>query len=97
MASPSFSVGAGQLLHPRLRGTITNIESAFQNNKIHEFRATRAKHSAPTSHQPRLTGNAATLVKSVSGLSNLKMRPYIQLQADPLTGKSLSNRSSIKA
>ena len=72
----------------RARGTVTNIESAFQT-QIHEFERDGQTFSSNIT-SARLTGDADTLVKSVSGLSNVKMRQYIQLQADPLTGKALS-------
>jgi len=72
----------------RARGAVTNIESAFQT-QIHELEL-QGQTFRSNITSARLTGNADTLVKSVSGLRNLKMQPYIKLQADPLTGTSLS-------
>jgi subtilase family serine protease len=89
LASHGFSIVAvgGDHLSIRARGTIANVESAFQT-QIHEFeREGKTFHANIT--PARLTGAAGNLVKSVSGLSNFPMKPMVQHAVDPVSGKRL--------
>lgn len=68
----------------RARGTISQLESAFQTS-IHEFeREGRVFHSNVT--PASLTGAAGSLVKSVSGLSNLPMKSDLAFVRNSKTG-----------
>ena len=69
----------------RARGTIAQVEGAFQT-KIHDFeREGHTFHSNVTA--AALTGAAGSLVKSVSGLSNMPLKPHFAVQKNPHTGK----------
>lgn len=72
----------------RVRGTATDVESAFQT-QIHEFeREGRVFHANVT--PARLAGSAGSLVHGVTGLTSFIMKPFIQFQIDPRTGKPLT-------
>jgi subtilase family serine protease len=70
----------------RARGTISQLETAFQT-QIHDFeREGRLFHSNVT--PASLTGAAGSLVKSVSGLSNLPLKSHLAVVTNPRTGKA---------
>jgi subtilase family serine protease len=70
----------------RARGTISQLERAFQT-QIHDFeREGRSFHSNVT--PASLTGAAGSLVKSVSGLSTLPLKSNLAVVTDPRTGKA---------
>jgi subtilase family serine protease len=71
----------------RARGTITQLESAFQT-QIHDFE--REGHTFHSNVTPAaLTGAAGSLIKSVSGLSNMPLKPHFSEQKNPRTGKPI--------
>jgi len=70
----------------RVRGTISQLQSAFQT-EIHDFE--REGHLFHSNVTPAsLTGAAGSLIKSVSGLSNLPLKSYIAEVKDGKTGKA---------
>ena len=70
----------------RAHGTISQLESAFQT-QIHDFeRKGHFFHSNVTSAS--LTGAAGSLVKSVSGLSNMPLKSHLAVAKDARTGKA---------
>jgi subtilase family serine protease len=71
----------------RARGTVASMESMFQT-QIHEFER-EGKVFRANITPARLTGTAAHLVKSVSGLSSFPLKPMVQHQVDPVTGKKV--------
>lgn len=75
-------------LSMRVRGAASDVESAFQT-QIHEFeREGKVFHANAT--PARLAGPAGSLVHGVTGLSSFSMKPFIQYQLDPRTGKPLT-------
>jgi len=71
----------------RARGTISQIEGAFQT-RIHDFE--REGHTFHSNVTPAaLTGAAGGLVKSVSGLSNMPLKPHFAVAKNPRTGKPM--------
>ena len=69
----------------RVRGTTENVESAFQT-QLHEFeRQGKTFHANVT--PAKLGGAAGTLVRGVTGLTNVQFQPYIKYQVNPKTGK----------
>lgn len=69
----------------RVRGSASNVESAFQT-QIHEFeRQGKVFHANVT--PAKLTGAAGALVHGVTGLTNFQMQPFVKYQVDPRTGK----------
>lgn len=75
---------AGDNSSVRVRGTVSSVESAF-NTQIHAYgRAGATFHANAT--PARLTGAAAGLVSSVSGLSDFAMKPMYKFQTNPKTG-----------
>lgn len=72
----------------RVRGSASNVESAFQT-QIHEFeREGKVFHANLV--PARLAGPAGSLVHGVTGLTSFNMKPFIQYQIDPRTGKPLT-------
>jgi len=70
----------------RARGTVAQLESAFQT-QIHEFEKDgKLFRSNVTS--AKLTGSAGDLVKAVSGLSSLPIKQHLAFQTNPKTGKA---------
>jgi len=70
----------------RARGTISQLETAFQT-RIHDFeREGHIFHSNVTTAS--LTGAAGSLIKSVSGLSNLPLKSHLAVVKNPQTGKA---------
>lgn len=70
----------------RARGTISQLETAFQT-QIHDFE--REGHYFHSNVTPAsLTGAAGSLVKSVSGLSNLALKSHLAVVKDKRTGKA---------
>ncbi|QNI30976.1 S8/S53 family peptidase [Alloacidobacterium dinghuense] len=79
-----LSVGSDNL-SIRVRGAASSVERAFQT-QIHEFeREGKTFHANVT--PARLAGPAGSLVRSVTGLSDMKLKPLIKYQLDPRTGK----------
>jgi subtilase family serine protease len=70
----------------RARGTISQLENAFQT-QIHDFeREGRIFHSNVT--PASLTGAAGSLIKSVSGLSNLPLKSHLAVVTNSRTGNA---------
>jgi subtilase family serine protease len=69
-----LSVGSDNL-SIRARGTVSNLQEAFQT-PIHEFERNGEIFHANLK-KPQLTGEAADLVLGVTGLNDIKMRPHV--------------------
>jgi len=69
----------------RARGTIANVESAF-NTEIHQFRYNGRVYRANV-RNARLTGEAANYVSTVAGLESHPVRPLIARAVNMRTGK----------
>jgi subtilase family serine protease len=71
----------------RVRGPAEAVENAFQT-QIHEF-----KHQGKTFHAnvtpAALAGAAGSLVRGVTGLTNLPMRSNVRYQVNPKTGQRI--------
>jgi subtilase family serine protease len=86
VASDNFSI--------RARGTMSNIQNAFQT-QIHDFeREGQAFYS--NVFPAKLTGAAGNLVHAVSGLSSFAMKPMIKYRVDPRTGKPIAGINTPK-
>jgi subtilase family serine protease len=72
----------------RARGSVSSVESAF-NTQIHEYEREHQTFIANAT-PARLTGEAATLVHSISGLSTFAMRSHARLKIDLRTGKPMA-------
>ena len=69
----------------RARGTIANVESAF-NTEIHQFRHNGRVYRANV-RNARLTGEAGNYVSTVAGLESHQVRPLITRAVNMRTGK----------
>jgi subtilase family serine protease len=79
---------ASDRLSMRARGSVSGMESAF-HTQLHNFeREGKLFHANITT--AGLAGPAASLVKSISGLSNFPMKSMVQYPVDPKTHKRLA-------
>jgi subtilase family serine protease len=69
----------------RVRGSVSAVESAF-NTQIHNFER-EGKTFYANATPAKLTGPAASLVGSVSGLSSFALKSMAKVQVNPKTGK----------
>jgi subtilase family serine protease len=77
----------------RVHGTVESIETAFQT-QLHNF-SYRGKTFQAHIADAHLTGAAAALVDSVSGLDRRQVRPQALVATNPVTGKPISARKKI--
>ena len=78
----------------RVHGNVSNAESAFQT-QIHSFATKKISFEAHVT-EAKLTGAAADLVDSVSGLERHQARPQIVIAQNPKTNKPLFKQSFAK-
>lgn len=78
----------------RARGTVANLENAFQT-QIHSFQRDGKVFQANAT-AAKLTGPAGNLIDSVSGLTTFPMKRYARKPFDLKTGKSLPSVPAAK-
>ena len=76
----------------RARGPAASVESAFQT-EIHQFTRNGATFHANVT-PASLIGPAASLVRGVTGLTSLQMKPFLKYQVNPRTGQRIVKQSS---
>ena len=76
----------------RARGTAASVESAFQT-EIHQFTRNGAAYHANVT-PASLVGPAASLVRGVTGLTSLQMKPLLKYQVNPATGQRIVKQST---
>jgi subtilase family serine protease len=77
----------------RVRGTVANIERAFQT-ELHQFEYRGRVYQAHVA-DAQLTGAAGSLVDGVAGLERHAVRPARSIAINPVTGQPLSKKQII--
>ncbi len=84
----SVSVDTANPFALRVSGTADKVQAAF-HTEIDSFERNGSKFHANVT-EAHLSGEAASLIRSVGGLNNIQMQPQIVLAANPKTGKPLA-------